>query len=102
MDRQQCGYHGHVCSPNVVRFISRAFNSNDYCVGGKRVSVSDDGQISSSATVLDLHAIYGYELRKYQEYLTWREEPRNEHIRQYTNAEPFDAGITRVDLERKA
>jgi hypothetical protein len=99
MDRQQCGYHGHVCSPNVVRFISRAFNSNDYCVGGKRVSISDDGQ-TRNATVLDLHAIYGFELRKYSEYLEWHATAFQNCYR--TDPQPFDAGITRVDLERKA
>ncbi len=74
MNGNTCGYYGstHVCGRGLaVGFISRGFDQNDYCVGGKRVRVSDSGE-TRYGTDADLRAIMLYELDKYADYLRWR------------------------------
>jgi len=89
--RETCGYHGHFCSPNTVQFISRYRFVNDYCVGGKRVSVDDTGHVSANATNEDLQAILSFERAKYTEYLDWHAKtPIMQGI-----PLPFDAGIAK-------
>lgn len=87
--RETCGYKGHYCSEGSVQFISRYRFVNDYCVGGKRVSVDDTGHVSANATNEDLQAILSFERARYSEYLEWH---KASPIMQGTPL-PFDAGI---------
>jgi hypothetical protein len=94
MTHQNCGYRGHCCQEGKVQFISRYRMTNDYCVGGKRVYVSDEGKVGN-ATLDDMKAIYEFERARYFEYLAWRETcnlPGSQVL-------PFDAGI-RLAVER--
>ena len=72
MNRPTCGYTGHVCDvwTKNVQFISRYRNENDYCVGGKRVTVTDEG-IVRNGTVEDYEKIRAFETNKYSDYLIW-------------------------------
>ena len=89
-----CGYRGldHYCGEGKVLFISRYRLSNDYCVDGRRVSVSDEGEVNH-ALPGDLERIYAFELAKHQEYLRWHAENvswlKNEPF-------PFVAGICKA------
>lgn len=69
----QCGYRGigHYCTEGKVQFISRYRLENDYCVDGRRVRVSDAGEVHH-AQPGDLERIYAFEWAKYQDYLEWR------------------------------
>lgn len=76
MNNQTCGYQGHYCSSSDVQFISRYRDENDYCVGGKRVTVYDDGRTRTTCDVVtesDKAAILAFERAKYAEYLTWHD-----------------------------
>ena len=85
--QDQCGYKGHYCTEGRVQFISRYRLSNDYCVDGRRVSVSDNGE-TNHAQAGDLERIYQFEWAKYQEYLIWRETCGFP-----CETLPFDAGV---------
>jgi hypothetical protein len=60
-----CGYTGHVCDiwTGRVQFISRYRFENDYCVGGKRVSVSDNGT-TRNGTTDDIEKIRQFETER--------------------------------------
>ena len=71
---ESCGYQGHICGRNgQVQFISRYRDENDYCVGGQRIAVHDDGTVHSypAPTPEHLQAIRLYEIQKYGEYVLW-------------------------------
>jgi hypothetical protein len=90
----QCGYRGlgHYCTEGKVQFISRYRSTNDYCVDGRRVSVTDSGEIYH-ALAGDVERIYHFELVKHEEYLRWHAENVS-----WLKNEPseFDAGIGKV------
>jgi hypothetical protein len=68
-----CGYHSY-CGKGTS-FISRAFGTNDYCVDGTRVSVSDSGESHACGRQITDHereSILIYELERYAEYLDLR------------------------------
>jgi len=99
--RETCGYKGHYCMPGSVRFISRYRLVNDYCVGGKRVSVNDNGEVSANATNEDLQAILAFECAKYEAYVKEHNQGQFADL----PLQPFDCGIvnTRIcvlDYER--
>lgn len=74
MITETCGYQGHVCGDRV-QFISRYRCENDYCVSGRRVSITDDGQVRR-ALHGDIERIRLFELDRYAEYLRWRSDNR--------------------------
>ncbi len=74
MSKLTCGYQGHYCSEHEVQFISRYRNENDYCVGGKRITVYDDGSVKNGCSVREANAILAFEQRQHAEYLAWNEE----------------------------
>ena len=65
-NRPTCGYEGHVCCyrDGQVQFISRHRGIEDYCVGGQRVSVDDDGTIRN-ATPEQARAVENYLYARY-------------------------------------
>jgi hypothetical protein len=71
----QCGFRGlgHYCTLGKVQFISRYQETNDYCVDGRRVSVTDAGDVHHDEEG-DIARIYAFELSKHQEYLRWHSE----------------------------
>jgi hypothetical protein len=85
----QCGYRGlgHYCTEGKVQFISRYRGENDYCVDGRRVQVSDSGEVGH-AQAGDLERIYAFEWAKYQEYLQWTKTCGFP-----VQIVPFDAGV---------
>jgi hypothetical protein len=92
----QCGYRGlgHYCGEGKVLFISRYRLANDYCVDGRRVNVTDDGEVHN-ALPGDLRRIYDFEFAKHQEYLRWHAENVSWIIGEPL---PFDAGIAKAVL----
>ena len=80
MTRETCGYQGHVCAYNDgrVQFISRYRGTEDYCVGGHRVSVNDDGTIRD-ATPEQKKAVELYLLDEYARYLEWNRQQRQHY-----------------------
>jgi len=89
MDRQTCGYKGHVCSYNgEVQFISRYHDQNDYCVEGRRVTIGDDGT-TRHAESGDVEKIRLFELERYADYLRWRRTCGFEALMQ-----PFDFPVS--------
>lgn len=85
-----CGYShpGNPINTDVVRFISRYREETDYCVSGKRVSITDAGG-SQNATVTDITRIWLFELNNYANYLQlrapWRAEDKGA-----VKIQPFD------------
>ena len=72
-----CGYD-HFCTRGV-QFISRYRDENDYCVGGERVRVFDNGAEPPRAngkcvSTRQVQAILLFELDKYAVYLAWHVE----------------------------
>ena len=94
---QWCGYGGHVCSERAVQFISRGFNINDYCVGGKRVQVADDGT-TRNATADDLKRILLFELDQYADYIRWHVEKVSHAGWSGVQLRPFDAAVAQAEV----
>lgn len=72
MNKQTCGYQGHYCSG--VKFISRYHDTNDYCVNGRRVSLTDSGWFSDASSTEEREAIRLFLLNEYADYLKWHSE----------------------------
>lgn len=71
-NQRKCGYEGHYCGSGRVQFISRYRGENDYCVDGRRISVSDDGKVNwhcEDQSPNDVERIRLYELAKYADYI---------------------------------
>ena len=67
-----CGYEGHYCRAGVVRFISRYRGENDYCVGGRRITLREDG--SSNATETEAPLLAAFIRAERQSYEAWHYE----------------------------
>lgn len=85
---RNCGYQGHVCDTwgGRVQFISRYRDENDYCIGGHRVTLCDDGTLRaySGVTEAERVALHNFLLNEYADYLRWR----TEYFRKVLKAEP--------------
>lgn len=84
-----CCYQGHACDSRAVQFISRYRNQNDYCVGGKRVTVYDDGSVREGAIEDDKLRILLFELDKYAKYCRWNQEQRSRYAN-FPGLTPFE------------
>lgn len=87
-----CGYSGHACNfsdPNSVKFISRYHQSNDYCVGGHRVGLSDSGEWRD-ASEQQKQAVRWFLLTEYVNYLSWHRQARTTIPCWPEEAQPFD------------
>lgn len=82
MDRETCGYRalGHYCTPGKVQFISRYKDENDYCIGGRRTTLSDAGKVWQGGNVPsneDMTLLWLFLLDEYAAYLQWHAENRD-------------------------
>lgn len=82
---KQCSWHGsktHTCRPSEVHFLLRYQDETDYCVGGQRVVLYDDGRLTATcerttpeqARQLELHL-----LDKWVKYVNWQVEQKQRH-----------------------
>ncbi len=79
--QEQCGYRSmHFCQEGQVSFISRYHDTNDYCVSGRRTSLTDAGELRQGGRVVspaDVEALRLFLLAEYAEYLQWHCENKN-------------------------
>jgi hypothetical protein len=82
MSTETCGYRGsgHYCAEGNVKFISRYRGENDYCISGRRTTLTDAGQIRQCCrepSKEDLTLLYLFLLDEYAGYLQWHAENRD-------------------------
>jgi len=73
---RRCGYDACACSPNDVQFISRFQGESDYCVGGHRIHVFDDGTLRGDPSPREIEQLRCYFLREFVRYIEWRRDRR--------------------------
>jgi hypothetical protein len=88
MNGKRCGYGS--CSCYGVHFISRYRMANDYCIDGKRVTVTDGEQVVRHANDLDVKRLENFLLDRYAKYLVWHCENKARY--------DFDCPIATYDI----